>query len=85
MVDLSDETTAQAMRTRIGDGLSAACAESGQMVTRWIAMIEVIDADGERSLWSLSDEDSRPWDALGLLSYGISLEHAAINADQANL
>lgn len=51
------------------------------MLTRWVVLAEIVDAEGERGLWTLSAPDQRAWDTLGLLDYARALEHAAQRAD----
>lgn len=64
-----DDTTA-----RVQDAIASALPD--QYVTRWLAIIEVVDADGTRALWSLGPEDATPWDALGMLEWARQVEQA---------
>lgn len=41
----------------------------GGLVTRWIAVAEVVDTDGERTLRIEASEGLPNWDALGLLAF----------------
>lgn len=48
------------------------------VITRWVMMIEVIDADGSRGLWSFAHNNATPWDTCGLLQYGLQREQTRI-------
>jgi hypothetical protein len=69
------------VRARVGAAFSDVVSADGAMVTRWVAMVEIIDGEGERAVYALSPSDARAWDSLGLLTYGIHLEQAAIVRD----
>ena len=62
---------------KIGDALSQVMATEDEMVTKWVCLVEVIDTDGERGLWTLAPEGAKPWDTLGLLTHAIHREQAA--------
>lgn len=49
------------------------------MVTRWVALVESVDADGVRGVWPLTAEGMSAWDTLGLLSWGLEIERASIH------
>jgi hypothetical protein len=72
---------ADEVRDRVGDAFSEALSGAGEMVTRWVALVEILDSDGQRAVYALSPPDARAWDSLGLLTYGIHLEQAAIVHD----
>lgn len=63
-------------RARVGDALSDILGEDGEMVTRWLTIVETIDSDGERGMWSLVPDDTKPWDTLGMLNFAIQQEQA---------
>lgn len=65
------------IRDGVGNALSQALAGESEMVTRWVAIIEVMDADGERAAYALAPEGAKTWDTLGLLTFGIQMEQAA--------
>ena len=66
MSDDVDMTIADA----IGDAIEGAVSDNSGMVTKWVAVVEYLEADGDRALWTLSGDETRPWDAMGLLRYG---------------
>lgn len=43
--------------------------ENGEIVTKWTVIIELLDEDGDRGLWAVSDEHSSIWDTLGMLDF----------------
>lgn len=48
------------------------------MVTRWVAVVETMGADGKRYLWNLQSPGLLRWDALGLHAYATQIEQAAV-------
>jgi hypothetical protein len=73
--------TPEEIRDRVGDSFSQALSGEGEMVTRWVALVEVLDTDGQRAVYSLASSDAKAWDTLGLLTYGVQLEQAAAVRD----
>lgn len=51
------------------DAISGVLGQHAEIVTRWVLVAETLDADGDRAAWMLAQEDSKSWDALGLLAY----------------
>lgn len=64
------------VRQKMGEAISQALYDQDQMVTRWVAVVEFVDADGVRMLWSLAPKDAKPWDSIGLLGFAVQLEQA---------
>lgn len=50
--------------------------DNGSMVQRFVLLVDVIDTEGERSMWSFAPPGSKPWDTLGLLAFAMQLEQA---------
>lgn len=48
------------------------------MVTRWVAMVEIMDENGDRGIWTFTAPEATAWDTLGMLTYGIQMEQAAV-------
>lgn len=69
------------IRDSVGNALSQALAGESEMVTRWIAIVEVMDADGERAAYCMAPAGAKPWDSLGLLTFGVQVEQAAAIGD----
>lgn len=65
------------IRDSVGNALAEAVSGESEMVTRWVALVEVMDADGKRSLYSMTQHGAKPWDTLGLLTFAIQTEQAA--------
>lgn len=43
--------------------------EGPNMVDKWICLVEVIDDEGARSLWSNCSEGLSMWDRLGMIEF----------------
>ena len=74
---MSDADTRQA----VSDAITQAIHGDGDMVTKWVAIIEGFNADGERYIWRMSDDESTPWDRIGLLQFALIRAQADITAD----
>lgn len=64
------------IRDSVGNALAQAVAGESEMVTKWVALVEVLDADGERSAYVMAPDGAKPWDTLGLLTFAIQVEQA---------
>lgn len=53
--------------------------DPGAMLTRWVLLLEVVDDQGERALWTIAAPDQKAWDTLGLLDYARAVETSAIH------
>ncbi len=69
------------IRDRVGNALAQALSGESEMVTRWVALIEVMDADGERSAYVMAPDGAKSWDTLGLLSFATQMQQAALSGD----
>lgn len=73
------------LRNEIHNSLSNIVHKHEQsMVIKWIAIMETIEEDGQSALWMLSAEGSRQWDTIGMLTYALERERAAINKENAS-
>lgn len=45
-------------------------------VTKWVALVESVNADGERGLWTMTSDDVKAWDTCGLLVHALHLQQA---------
>lgn len=71
------------MRVAAGGAISGLLAGGqGEMVTRWVLIVETIDDKGERAAWTLAPPDAKTWDTLGLLAFGMQLEQAKAVTDE---
>jgi hypothetical protein len=68
------------LRSRIGSALGEALHAEGDMVIKWVAVVEAMDADGERGVWCLADDEATAWDTLGLLAYATQREQAELTS-----
>ena len=68
-------------RDRVEAALADAFHESGDMVTRWALVAEVIGPEGDRGVWTMGSEDMQAWETIGMLSYALERERAQV-ADQ---
>jgi hypothetical protein len=52
--------------------------EPGAFVTKFVAAVEVVDAHGQRVLWTLTHPGATAWDVNGLLEYVRDRERAGV-------
>lgn len=64
------------IRDSVGSAMAQAVAGQSEMVTRWVAVVEVMDADGQRSAYLMAPDGAKPWDTLGLLTFAVQVEQA---------
>ena len=64
------------MEVAITDAISGAMGAEGQFVTKWVALVEVANPEGEREMWSFTSEGMKPWDSLGMMTHAIHMEQA---------
>lgn len=43
--------------------------EEAAMITKWVCLVEVIDKDGEKSMWSMGSDDLSMWDRIGMIEF----------------
>jgi hypothetical protein len=63
------------IQQKMNDAISSAVG-SDDFVVKYVALVEVIDGDGDKAIWSVASEDITSWDVLGLLHYGITRENS---------
>lgn len=66
----------RALREELNNLLSECLHGHGDLVTRWVLLIEVVDQEGRRAMWNLASPDMKSWDALGMLTYATQIEQA---------
>lgn len=74
---MSDDATTAA---EVIDSIRSVLGRHGEMVTRVVAVIETINAEGERAVWTAVPDDSKAWDNIGLLDYALTLERVGLNS-----
>ena len=72
---------------RVGEAIGSAINDVvGQhengFVTRWIALIESVAPDGSRGLWTLTSDDLKAWDTVGMLGHAMHLQQGRTIAGQ---
>lgn len=73
-----DEQIEQHVRDALADLMAK--IDTGGMVTGYALLIEVVGSDGERALWTMAPSESKAWDTLGLLQYGLTKQQAQMHA-----
>jgi hypothetical protein len=69
---VSDDDRQRAALTAVSDLVQQ--LDPGAMVTRFVVLAEVIDADNDRALWSFTAPDATKWDSMGLLQFALRRE-----------
>lgn len=78
-----EETLGEKLQRVIGAAIESAIAEhEGGFTTKWVALVETVDAEGARGLWPMASDEVKAWDTVGLLQHGLHLQQAATLADQ---
>lgn len=73
------EPDGEAIEREIGHAISDVLSrhENG-FVTKWIALVETVDGDGQRGLWTATSDDLKAWDTCGLLTHALHLQQAQV-------
>jgi hypothetical protein len=50
--------------------------EERGLVTKWIALIETLDAEGARGMWTATSDGLTAWDTDGMLHHALNLQKA---------
>lgn len=71
-----------AIERDLADAIAAVLAKhETSMVTKWVALIETMDQDGERGMWTMTSDNVKAWDTTGMLMHGLHIQQAQITAD----
>ncbi len=70
----------EGVQERMGHALADALP--GEVVTRWVVVVEVVDAEGDRACYALAPPEAMVWDTLGLLTFALQREQAAAVSGQ---
>lgn len=65
----------------LSDSLGDLFSGQKSMVTKWVSLIEIIEEDGERALWTFTSEGLKAWDTVGLLRHALDIQAAQTTAD----
>lgn len=72
-----DEPLGVRLERAVGDAIQGAvAADEGGFVTRWVALVESVGPEGDRGLWTMTSDDVKAWDTVGLLQHGLHLQLA---------
>ncbi len=64
-----------ALEQAIGDAIDRAVGEHEKgLVTKWVALVESVNPDGERGLWTMTSADVKAWDTVGLLQHALHIQ-----------
>ena len=66
------------MQSKVADAIANAFS-GGHFVTKWVAVVEVLQEDGERALWTLANDSCESWDISGLLHHAVGMEQAQLS------
>lgn len=76
---MSDEAAGydpDALSTAAQAGLAAALP-TDTMLVKFVAIMEVIESDGRRALWTTVSPDCKAWESMGMLQWALACENAA--------
>jgi hypothetical protein len=60
---------------RVGQAIDEAIREAERGVaTKWVLLIESVNPDGERGMWTLTSPDVMAWDTGGALLHALVLQ-----------
>ena len=65
----------------MSDGIANAVGRDGDIPTRWVAVVETLDADGKRCVWRMVSDGLTSWDAAALHDYALIKLRARIARD----
>jgi hypothetical protein len=73
-----DVPLGQLIEDAIGSAIENVVADhEGGFVTKWVALVESVDRDGARGLWTMTSPEVMAWDTVGLLTHGLHLQQLA--------
>lgn len=72
------------MQEAITEAISNAFASTGDgsMVTKWVALVEVLTPEGDRGVWTFTNPEAKNWDTMGLLMMAVDMERADVIAER---
>jgi hypothetical protein len=71
--------------TPMEESIDAAISDSvsDEVVTRWVCLVESLDADGTRGLWTATSDGVMAWDTVGMLDHALDLQRGRTYAEIA--
>jgi hypothetical protein len=80
---LTDEPDGEQIEPAPGKAIEQVIAEQERgFVLKWVAIVETCGEDGSRGVWTMTSNDVKAWDTLGLLEYGKQLQVAQVINDR---
>lgn len=77
--------TPEELAGMVGEAISAVISRSAaSMTVKWLGLIETMDSDGLRGLWTLGSDGITAWDSIGMLQYALQREQADIVRTELN-
>lgn len=69
----------------VGEAIENAVGQHERgMALKWITLVESIDTDGDRGLWTMTSADIKAWDTVGMLQHALHLQQAQTFAARLN-
>jgi hypothetical protein len=65
----------------MSDGIAEAVGHDGDIPTRWVAVVESLDAEGNRCVWRMASEGLASWEAASLHDYALTKLRAQMTRD----
>jgi hypothetical protein len=70
-----DQELGTLIEERVNAAIEATVGELEHgIVTKWVAIVETVNPDGERGLWTMTSNGVKAWDTVGLLQHGMHLQ-----------
>lgn len=82
MIEEPDEDQFDRVQRAVHAALSDVLSPEGDMVIKWVTLVETMGEDGSRALWTMAAADMKTWETLGFLEYARHAELARRIEDQ---
>jgi hypothetical protein len=77
MTEDEAETAGAAIEAALGEAISGVLAQhETSMVLKWIALVETMDGDGDRGLWTFTGDGVKAWDTVGMLQHALHIQQS---------
>lgn len=78
-----DRSLGQIIEQAVNDAIEKIVQEHEHgFVLKWVGIVETVGEDGTRGVWTMTSDNVKAWDTLGLLEYGKQLQNAQFIADR---
>lgn len=72
-----DKTVGEKIEEALNDAIAEALAKfEGSFAIKWVSMVEVMQPDGDRGLWTFTSNAITRWDTMAMLLEGVDRERA---------